>query len=192
MRIFIAVEVPGPVREGIVGVQEKLASVGIREVRWVDAPGIHLTLRFCGELSRERVDRLANDLSAGLDLPVFRVSIGGLGVFPPRGNPRVIWVGVRSEGPLASLAAWVEAKATGAGIPPEPRPFHPHLTLGRFRAKPGKRIESLLARIPSPELGEVVVDRFVLFESRLETRGARHIALRAFPLVSRRVSGSES
>ena len=192
MRIFIAVEVPAPVRDGIVELQEKLASVGIRNIRWVDAPGIHLTLRFCGELSRDTVDRLASDLSSGPDLPGFRVRIGGLGVFPPRGRPRVLWVGVRSEGPLTALAAWVETKASGAGIPAEPRPFHPHLTLGRFRATPGNGIDSLLNRFPSPELGEVLVDRIVLFESRLEPQGARHIALRAIPLAPCHLAGRES
>jgi RNA 2',3'-cyclic 3'-phosphodiesterase len=192
MRVFIAVEIPAAVRDGIAGVQQELASVGIREIRWVDAAGIHLTLRFCGELSRETVDRLASALSGGPDLRVFRVGIGGVGVFPSRGNPRVLWLGVQAEAPLLDLAAWVEAKVTGVGIPPEPRPFAPHLTLGRFRAHPGKRIEALWTRIPPPDLGEVTVDRLVLFESRLEPRRARHIALRSFPLVSGGSSRSES
>ena len=185
MRIFLAVDLNESVRSGIAAIQGSLARDGLRGIRWVNPGGVHLTLRFCGEVSPGTADGIARALAPGVPSPPFCVGIGGLGTFPPRGSPRVLFVAVSGAAPLAEVAAWVEGRVVSAGLPREPRPFHPHLTLGRFR--PGSRPldRNLLEVSCARDLGSLPVDRVVMFQSHLEPAGARYEALQSFPLAGR-------
>ncbi len=186
MRIFLAVDLDESIRSGITHVQGSLAREGVRGVRWVNPEGVHLTLRFCGEVSPETVERIREALAPGVPHPPFSVGLGGLGTFPPRGAPRVLFVAAREAAMLAEVAAWVEGRVVSAGLPREPRPFHPHLTVGRFR--PGARpLDRDLLGIPcARDLGPLAVDRIVMFRSHLEPSGARYEALQSFPLTGPR------
>ena len=183
MRIFLAVDLNPAIRSGIAAVQDFLAREGIRGIRWVNPGGVHLTLHFCGEISGETVDRLARAIAPGAPAPPCSVGIGGLGAFPARGAPRVLFVAAKEAAPLVKVAAWVEERVASAGLPRERRPFHPHLTLGRFRpgARPVDR--KLLEASVAQDLGTLPVDRIVMFRSHLEAGGARYEALQAFPLL---------
>jgi 2'-5' RNA ligase len=180
MRIFLAVDLDEGLRSRIGRVQQSLAREGISGIRWTNPDGIHLTLRFCGEVSPGRVARLQESLAPGAPHSPFSLRMGGLGTFPARGAPRVLFLSVAPSDPLDSLAAWVEERVVTAGLAREPRPFHPHLTLGRFR--PGTPPVPSLSAAPG-ELGQLTVDRIVLFESRLTPGGARYEALQSLPLL---------
>jgi 2'-5' RNA ligase len=182
MRLFLAIDLPDALRREIGELQERLRPV-LGGWRWVRPEGIHLTLRFLGEVSPadDARHREAWRRAAG-ESPAVGFTVGGLGVFPPRSSPRVLWIGVESTRPpdgLGVLAASLEAAARAEGFPEETRPFRPHLTLARAerRGRP---------RRPEPErtarLGDVEASEVVLFESRLGPRGARYTALEAFPL----------
>jgi len=95
----------------------------------------------------------------------------------------VLFAVLKDADPLLESAAWVEDRVVSAGLPPERRPFHPHLTLGRFR--PGARPlgRELLEIAVARNLGELPVERIVMFQSRLEPSGARYEALDSFPLI---------
>ena len=183
MRIFLAVDLNPPIRSGIAAVQDSLAREGIRGIRWVNPGGVHLTLHFCGEISGETMERLSRAIAPGVPISPFSIGIGGLGTFPQKGAPRVLFVAAKDAAPLEKVAAWVEDRVASAGLPREARPFRPHLTLGRFRpgARPLDRdlLEGGIAR----DLGTLAVDRIVMFRSHLEPGGARYEALRAFPLL---------
>lgn len=183
MRIFLAIDLNPPIRSGIAAIQDSLAREGIREIRWVNPGGVHLTLHFCGEISGETVERLSGAMAPGVPVRPFAVGIGGLGTFPPRGAPRVLFVAAREADPLLKVAGWVEDRVASAGLPREARPFHPHLTLGRFRpgARPPDR--GLLEAPAARDLGMLPVDRVTMFRSHLEPGGARYEALHQFPLL---------
>ncbi len=183
MRIFLAVELNESIRSGIAAVQDSLARSGIRNIRWVNPAGIHLTLRFIGEVAPEAADRIARALAPGVPSAPFSVGIGGLGTFPPKGAPRVLFAVVKDAAPLPEIAAWVEERVVSAGLPPDRRPFHPHLTLGRFRTG-GRPLSRDLLEVPAArDLGVLPVERIVMFRSHLEPRGARYEALESFPLI---------
>ena len=95
----------------------------------------------------------------------------------------MLFIGIEDPRPLARLAAWVEERVTGAGLSAEPRPFHPHLTLGRFRegaaSLPRDRLESPHGLMRE----EISVDRFVIFRSHLEPAGARYERVQEFALM---------
>ena len=182
MRIFLAVDLNETLRTGIAAVQRVLSREGIAGVRWADPAGIHLTLRFCGEISRETVQRLIQALAPSAPHAPFPIRLGGLGTFPPKGSPRVLYLAVMEPGSLGPLAAWAEQRVVSAGLSREARPFHPHLTLGRFR--PGARPVSrgILDLPEAGELGTLSVERIILFESHLGPGGARYEALQSIPL----------
>jgi len=179
MRIFLAVDLDESLRSAIASVQRALSRKGMSGVRRADPAGIHLTLRFCGELSRETVERLIQALTPAAPHAPFSIRLGGLGTFPPKGSPRVLYLAVKETGSLGPLAAWVEERVVSAGLSPEPRLFHPHLTLGRFR--PGARpVSREILEIPEAgDLGTLSVDRIILFESHLGPGGARYEALQS-------------
>jgi 2'-5' RNA ligase len=182
MRIFIAARIPDPIREGLSRLQSSLTEEGLRHIRWVRSSGVHLTLRFCGEISPRLLEQLSDELAPGAPFPPFETRLTRLGVFPKRGAPRVLFVGLEDAGALLSLADWIEKRVRAAGLPPESRPFHPHLTLGRFL--PGAQPIPLAANPLPPDLegASLPVDSFTLFQSHLASRGASYEALREYPL----------
>jgi 2'-5' RNA ligase len=182
MRLFLAAELPDAVRVAVGRWRAQLES-DVRGWRWVRPEGIHLTLRFLGEVDEHR-DRSARDgwrRVAGTVEP-FRVRLGELGCFPERGAPRVLWAGideVEPGGALARLASGLEATARERGWEGEARPFRAHLTLAR-RAREGH--PDRLSPSHAPPRGEGWVKEVVLFQSRLDRSGARYTALASFPL----------
>jgi 2'-5' RNA ligase len=146
----------------------------------------HLTLRFLGEIARERVGPIGELLSPiGAAFPPFDLTLEGVGAFPSRERPRVVWVGA-TEGAaeLGELADRVRAALRGEGEPDREGAFVPHLTLFRVRSAVdrGHAEEILAGKVPPPSPRRLGVREFVLKESVLSSRGATHRTLATFPL----------
>jgi len=173
MRLFFALEMPPAVRRSLgdlVDLLHRKASA----VHWVDPHGIHLTLRFLGEVQAERLEAIVAAARAGLDgRPAPRLRTGELGVFPERGRPRVVWVGLEDEaGTLADLHRALEGALEPLGFAPEGRPYSPHLTLGRVRE--GGDPRRVLSEVTAPESLSFQVAEAVLMESLLGDGPARY------------------
>ncbi len=184
MRLFVAAEVPAELRQRLVELQERLREVPLA-LRPVVPTGIHLTLRFIGEVGQESLESLRAALAAPADasLPRFTLRASGLGVFPERGVPRVIWVALEGDRDAATrLAAAVEAAVVGCGLTPEARPFRPHLTVARVRGTKRGDWRGDLARLAEVRLGEFAVDRYHLYESQLGPGGAAYRKLATWEL----------
>lgn len=173
MRAFIAMELSEGIRRSLTEVIEDLKSGGA-DVRWVKPEGIHLTLKFLGDIGENMVDSLSERIehAAGGFAP-FSLRVAGTGVFPASGRPRVIWAGIEEPGTLGILQRAVESELQPLGFPSEKRPFHPHLTLGRVRS--ASRLSPLLDRLNRQRdrlFGEMTVGGVVLFRSTLLPTGA--------------------
>lgn len=191
MRLFIALPVAESVRADI----ERRAVQARRELpnaRWIKAETMHLTLVFLGETDparRSALDEVLRPVFAARE--PFEVQVTGGGTFPgtnPGGRPRparVAWVGVDGGAELLDLQEEVASAATtAAGIEPDRRPFHPHLTVARCSAPwRGHDVERFLRHFPRGHLVEpFLVTRGVLFESMLTPHGAKHRELASYPL----------
>jgi len=134
MRAFVAVEVPPTIREQLAAIQDRLKNAGV-EASWTRPGGVHLTLKFLGEVREEQVPQIVRALSiAASDTGRFRLGIGGVGTFPNASSARVAWLGITGEvGKLAKLQAAVEQALVGLGLEPDDRPYTPHLTLARIK-----------------------------------------------------------
>ena len=156
---------------------EKLRPL-LPDVGFVSSTGLHLTLRFLGGSREQQLDLMLSELAAAArDCPRLVARIGGIGMFPERGAPRVLWVGLAAAPQLGSLQAACERAARSAGFLTDGRPFRPHMTIGRWRAR------AVRPQLPPLDLGETVLRSLVLFRSELQAGAARHTPLATFPLA---------
>jgi 2'-5' RNA ligase len=185
MRCFVAVNVAEPVRKMILRVQDALRRADA-DVRWVGEETLHLTLKFCGDLGEEEVGRLRGLLAveAGRWRPMALV-YAGVGTFPERGAPRVVWAGATGDVErLSGLARAVERHAETVGVGPERFPFVPHLTIGRVKSDRNvKRLRSALEPQRAVPLGKDEVREFVLFRSTLTSDGPIYDVVETYPLA---------
>jgi len=184
LRAFVAVALAPDVVDRLTGLVGELKKCGA-DVRWVRPEGMHLTLRFLGDIEEGCVGELLEGLARGVSsLPSLRLGTAGLGAFPSLKRPRVIWVGCRGEG-LGALAAATEKSISELGFPREERPFRPHVTLGRVRSgRNWKSLEGLLDRRLDCEFGESKVCEVILFRSELTRDGARYSRLGSVRLAA--------
>ena len=149
-RAFIAIHLSQDAHRQLSGTIESLGNEIPSGVRWVDPAGIHLTLKYLGDIDPGLIDEVLQaleHLTTG-SLP-FLLQLDGLGVFPNQRRPRVLWAGVRGDlDALGALQEKVEASMLGLNFPRERRTFNPHLTLGRVR--------DTISAVARHRIGEVV------------------------------------
>lgn len=180
VRAFLAAELPADARSCLARTIDALREAESPDVRWSDPSTLHLTLKFCGDVSRERVDELIERCAPRVRaVQPFDVAITGLGVFPNARQAQVIWAGITSgAGELARLARKLDSACARLGVERERRPYQPHLTLGRLREPRHVAIE----RLAAPSGIAFRVEDVVCFQSRLSPRGAQHVPLARLPL----------
>ena len=177
LRLFYAIELPSEIRERAV---EHISQLRLKlpHVRagWERAEKLHITLKFLGnvEESRAQALSLAAERAIGAFSP-FTLAIADAGAFPPRGNPRVLWLGVRdSSGSLTRLQQSLEDECAAAGFKREERSFHPHITIARLRQPAGAReLAALHLELGFPAM-ELTINEIVLMKSDLGPGGSRY------------------
>ena len=176
MRLFVAADVSTETRGQVRAIREQLipileASRRAPRVTWVHEEGAHVTLRFIGEVTDERADRIQAALTSAVAQRPFEIRWDRLGTFPGGAAPRVIWLGGSNGGDrLAELAQHVEFRLTPVIGTGEVRPFKGHLTIGRVR-EPGRLVwADALARV---DLEPTVtrIDHITLYRSQLSPKG---------------------
>ena len=166
-RLFVAVRPPEPVRDLLRDAMDDSA-----DFRWQSDEQLHLTLRFIGEVDRPLADDLAAALSR-IRAEQFQLRVKGVGRFEQR-SAGALWAAVEPKEPVAALAAKVERVCQQAGLEPERRAFHPHITLARWKGRRSREVADYLQRNRGLVSDPFDVDRFVLFESRLSRHGAHY------------------
>jgi 2'-5' RNA ligase len=181
MRAFIAIDLPETIRGTLRRKQALFRSVS-PDARWTQPEGIHLTLKFLGEVPDPKVKDVCGRLKTVGQFEAFIIQLKGFGFFPDARRPRVLWVGVEALASLSRLAGQVEEAMQGIGFAREERPFRPHLTLARFKVpRPQPALQALLAGEQEQELGNFEVSEFYLFESKLSPKGAEYRKVERFP-----------
>ena len=184
MRAFVAIDLAEEVRAALAREQSRLkvACGHDRDLRWTRPEGLHLTLKFLGEIETAQATSVTAALQALGQSGAFRVEAKGFGYFPDARRPRVLWVGLEVPAALGELAGRVEAALEKVGFAREDRPFKPHLTLARFErphAKPA--LTAAIGGSSGGSFGSFEVSEFFLFESQLRPGGAKYFKLARFP-----------
>lgn len=178
IRSFIAIELPPETRELLAQIIDRLKSNGSTAAKWVNPEGVHLTLKFLGNVPAARVDEITEAMALACEgIPPFFLETTGLGAFPNLNRVQVIWIGIGGEvDKLKQLQQRMESSLEVIGFSPETRPFSPHLTLARVRqyASPGERLElaRLITRIQSETASRFSVNTVNLMKSQLTRAGA--------------------
>ena len=148
IRTFVCIEIPACVRERISRLQRDLSRTDA-QISWTKPSNIHLTLKFLGDVTRSRIERVTRAVErAASSITPFEIEVGGAGCFPSPRSPRVLWIGLAGlPDSLRQLHARIEDELYGEGFPREAKRFSPHLTIARVRTpKNANRIaEELLA-----------------------------------------------
>lgn len=174
LRAFLAV----PISDELCGVISKqireLAAVS-PGVRWTDPDGLHITLKFFGEIEElETVEISRCVQSVVADHTAFEVAVTGLGAFPAADRPRTLWAGIEhGADQLCALQADLENALSDLGYKAETRRYHPHVTIGRVRDKSGvSELSSALERLADESMGRAPVEDVVFYSSELRRSGA--------------------
>lgn len=184
-RIFVAIELPTPVRRKLIEHIDRLRST-MPEVRasWGREENLHLTLKFVGDTLVTRVEALAQAAQrAASKVEPFEIIVEGCGAFPPHGQPRVLWVGTEdASGHLTLLNRALEDECAKAGFPREQRPFHPHLTIARIRKPNDSRRLAAIHKELGFQPETVRASELAVIRSELRSEGSRHtiISRKAF------------
>ena len=180
VRSFIAIPVPSAVIQVLDDAVKSLDSYIGENVRWVRTEGIHLTLKFMGNIDPGMVDRVLEAIPAvASQFSPFELAISGLGVFPNPRRPRVLWSGVHGEmGTLGALQLAIDDALWELGLPKEQRAFSPHLTLGRVRRNVTEgQLRGIGEVMESGELSGAAswtADSVNLMRTELDSGGSRH------------------
>src|ERR1700745_1541462 len=131
MRLFVAIEISAEIRQRINEFVTRLQP-RLSNARWVRPEGLHITLKFLGNVPDERRPVIEQALRR-IDAIRFEVSVQRIGVFPNQRSPRVLWVGIESGLDLPNLAKESDNVLASLGFEREKRAFTPHVTLARFK-----------------------------------------------------------
>ncbi|MBN2304877.1 MAG: RNA 2',3'-cyclic phosphodiesterase [Anaerolineae bacterium] len=188
-RLFIALELPPPVSAILSDTQAKLKQqIPPSTVRWVRPEGIHLTLKFLGDVAVVKRDSIQDALTKAVaEHAPFPLRTGKPGCFPTIHRPRVVWIGIEgSQTALNALQQSVEQYITPLGFPTETRPFNPHLTLGRVQREARRehvtKLGELINTTAPPGSERWTVSGISLMRSELKPIGAIYTQLFYAPL----------
>lgn len=159
-RLFVAIDLPAAATELLVSLKTEL-----RGVRWLRADQIHLTISFLGNVGSSAEETLSEKLGA-IRFTAFFMPVAGLGTFPQKGKPNVIWAGVGAGHPqLFHIYKRVQEAALVAGLEPDLRSFHPHITFARCKEVSAESIRPFLRAHADFDAGLVRVESFSLYSS---------------------------
>jgi RNA 2',3'-cyclic 3'-phosphodiesterase len=168
-RLFVAIDLPDSTRQLLADLDPH-----IHGVRWTELKQMHLTLGFFAHVPEEIELKLREKLSA-IDFGGFFLSVSSVGAFSSKGAPKIIWVGVGKAHPhLFQIHKRVQEAALAAGIEPELRPWHPHITIGRCRDVSAQTLRKFLESNVEFDGGMIRVDAFHLYSSNLTPAGPIH------------------
>lgn len=177
-RLFVAIELPDAIKDDIIALRQELSGA-----RWVHSSQLHLTLRFIGETDDQTAEAIKISLAATGGAP-FQLAMSGVGHFPRRGEPRILWVGMRWDDHLTLLQQGVELAVQQAGVPGETRPFAPHITIARLKGTPSRMVTTFEQRHRAFASPPFPVTAFYLFRSIFSAQTVTHEKLATFHLSS--------
>lgn len=183
IRTFICFEVPSDILEKLENLQLRLRPYG-PTVKWTRPEGIHLTLKFLGDVEEDKIEAIANALKVvGQEFEPISLRVSGTGVFPGYRKPRVFWVGVQDPtGQLENLQKRIETELVALGYPQSEKRYSPHLTIGRLKKL--RDLTELLKefKASSMDMGEFTAKEIVVMKSNLFQTGAIYTPLHKIKL----------
>jgi 2'-5' RNA ligase len=185
LRLFIAIELPSEVRNSLYEIKNHIG-LKLTNARWINPSNLHLTLQFLGECLLEQTEEIKGKLKKAVcGISSFSFDVGGFGGFPSNKRPRVFWISVtKGNEKILELQHSVVEALSSLGFKEEKKDFKSHITIARFR-QPNDLEEVLRSEtLLNFYREEILVDKIVLFQSQLSSKGANYTAIEKFFLKS--------
>ena len=179
-RVFCAIDLSGAVRSSLQKHIDNLrAAVPEAQASWSRIENIHLTIKFFGNVSQDRIPLISTAASRiASSFHPFQISMSKAGVFPRVSQPRVLWIGVEDQtGSLVELQRRFELECSTNGFEKDARSFSPHLTIARIRKPAGARALAEANRQLGFEPESLLVEELVVFRSELSSKGSKYTVL---------------
>ena len=173
-RSFIAIEIPGDLKESLIRIQERFRKTGER-VSWVKPGGMHITLKFLGDIEEESISQIGEEIGhVCSNRDPIKVKLCGAGVFPNMKQPRILWIGIREGAKeIQQVFEALDPRLSEIGFPRDKRPFRPHVTLGRIKhLRDRQGFAVIVKENQDSEVGTMTAKSIQLMESRLRPEGA--------------------
>lgn len=184
VRAFAAIPLPDEYQQMLKAIRAEWRDRLTSRVSWTKPGNWHVTVKFLGDVKESDLQGVIAALDE-IPFTPFTLQAGGGGYFPPRGNPRVGWLGLKQgAATLTNLARETEAALLPLGFKKERRPFRPHLTLARIRRAEKDPWAELIEKTGSMPWPEVRIDSFRLYRSILNPGGARYETIAEFGATS--------
>ncbi len=185
MRIFFALDIPAEIRNRMTDYMERARRYA-PGARWARVEGLHVTLKFVGEVQEAKITEMKAALASVKAAP-FDVTFKDVGFFPNERSPRVFWIGVHAGDALAQLAANIDQALAAVGIDREEKPYRPHLTLARASsAQDGrqelKQLSLLMEKETAPQFGTMTAREFWMYQSQPQKGGSKYVKLERWGL----------
>jgi 2'-5' RNA ligase len=183
MRLFTGLDLPDNVVRNLEKLLERLRPTA--HIHWSPPANLHVTTKFIGEWSEDRLAELQAACRALPERPEIAIAVANVGFYPSERAPRVFWCGIEAQG-LDALAADTDTAMASLGVARETRPYSPHLTLARIKDRPDLRpLHSTLAAIGPLDFGRFTARSFFLYTSQLRPTGSVYTKLAEFPFSNR-------
>ncbi len=182
MRLFTGIDLDLATRVNIVNLIDGFKQTA--DLHWSPSENLHITTKFLGECQPEKLPEIKTALACVPLSGALNIRLRGLGWFPNPHNPRNFWVGIDAGETIAVLAKATNEALARIGIPVEPKPFSPHLTLARIKGQETnlRPLRAAIAGLPSVEFGTFVAPSFHLYLSELHSTGSTYTKIAEFPL----------
>lgn len=168
-RLFVGIGFPEPCRAALAELMQPIDGV-----RWTRPEQLHLTLRFLGDVLDDQIQKIVESLSK-VRVEPFLLPLEGIGAFPPRGHPKILWAGLgRAHTRLFQLRQRVDDALLAAGWRGEMRSFDPHVTVGRVVTASVQSTDEWLHEHRDFEGPPFRVETFQLVASELHSSGPVH------------------
>ncbi len=182
VRLFVALIFPDEIKAALGRLIYDLLPKS-QGIKWVEPHNIHLTLKFIGEISEKKVERIIDAIGDVLTgRAKFEGHIAGCGGFPNLKQPRVLWVGLGGAEPAIDIAKQLNHKLIPIGVKSEKKPLSPHLTLGRIKRPTDLSELTVYMENLNFDAGSVILDRVALVKSTLTPSGPIYENIKVFEL----------
>lgn len=179
MRTFIAIELPEEIKSEIFHNFEKLEETGLVG-RFTEKNQIHLTLKFIGDISEEKIEEIKEKLS-GINSKKFNAKLGEVGFFPDKDHIKVVWIGLISE-EISKLHKLIDENLNELGIQKEDKEFTSHITIARVEKIKNKSLFMEKLKSIHVKKLEFSVKDFSFMKSEFKGKGHIYKTLMKFPL----------
>lgn len=182
IRTFIALPTQSNAQQAIADIQTRLKTTQA-DVKWESQDKFHITLVFLGNVEQSKLELLSTTLTKSVQqFSSFTIAYESIGAFPNTHNPRVVWIGIKSNQTVLDLQTVIGQTCTEFGFPKENRVFHPHITLGRVKeARNFVRLTEAIKTITFEPI-ETLCSEILLMKSELHPNGSIYTILKSFPL----------